>query len=211
MNKYSLDDPLHKREGLIDLLATRQSNKDGWFNPCFENEPTNTDIMIMLMKIDANCERNKQRIDNQYNQVKNGGDMCCLATLSLDQKISVNSVLQSITDIIETLQTTQYKWYCDPILRAEFFTGKENKWNPHIHILNRRSIENGVAPSVIKQALKKKLKDEKYNIYRFDAQPRPLEAGEQYISGIKRDTKQENVKKDEEFRKNHGISDIIYL
>ena len=204
---------LHKNEGLVKILTTAQPSRDNdWFNACFEKEPTPEDVMIMLMKIDANCERILNKRNNEYDRVKNGGDMCCLATLSISQDSTPQQVISVIDDVVETLQTTKFKWYSDPIVRAEFYSGKADKWNPHIHFFNRRTVENGVAPSVIKQALKKKFSDfDKYRIYRFDARPKPLVAGELYVNGIKNTDKQQNIKKDEEFRKKHDISEIYYI
>ena len=67
MNRHDFN--LHDSESLIKLLATRQPNSKNWFNPCFEQEPAIEDIKIILMKIDAKCEKEKQMKQNQFNQI----------------------------------------------------------------------------------------------------------------------------------------------
>ena len=202
------DLPLHQNELIITCLS-RPDNTPGKYNESFEKKPTRAEVVEWLMKLDVKVQKNEQRRKNQYNRVFTGDIMCCLATLSIDQKYL--QVPDLIKDIVFELRKAKYKWYEDPILRAEFFSDKDGKWNPHIHILNKRGLTNGVAPSVIKQALTKKFKNQKFQIYNVHACARPLIAGEDYINGIKKTEKQENVKKDAEYRQQHNIQDIYEL
>lgn len=191
-----------------NLYLKRRDPNERW-NDVFVNKPTDYEVQIYLMKLDDKNKKNSQYQKNLYNQVIHDECMCCLATLSIDQEYL--QVPQLIKEIVSVLRSTAYKWYDEPILRAEFYSGQDGKWNPHIHILNKRGLNNGVAPSVIKQALTKKLKGTKYQVYRVAAHQFPLTAGENYINGIKKQEKQENVEKDAQYRKENNIDDIYYL
>lgn len=214
---YQKDIPLHQNDFVIKtLMKSEKSFKtstttapEGWWNENFQQQPTRDEVIIYLMKLDAKIIKEEQRRKNQFNRVISGEVMCCLATISINQDYI--QVPELIKEIIYLLKNTKYKWYDQPILRAEFYSDKDGKWNPHIHILNKRGLNNGVPPSVIKQALTKKLKGDKYQVYRVHACERPLTAGEDYINGVKKTIKQDNVKKDAEYRKENNIEDIYYL
>lgn len=213
---YQKDLPLHQNDFVIATLlrsetsfkpAKRLSPED-WWNENFEKEPTRDEVIQYLMNIDAKIMKEEQRRKNQFNRIITGDTMCCLATISIDQKYV--QVVDLIKEIIYVLRNSKYRWYNEPIARAEFFSD-DGKWNPHIHILNKRGLDNGVAPSVIKQALVKKFKGNKYQVYNVHATARSLTAGEDYINGVKKTTKMENVKKDKEYRESNNIDEIYYL
>lgn len=212
------DLPLHQNEFLIDALMKKETPTPGWpreapqgyWNSSFSHKPTKDEVMELLMKIDAQVVKEEQRRKNQFNRVISGDIMCCLVTISINQEYD-KQIVDLIKEIIYVLRHAKFKWYDQPILRAEFYSDKDGKWNPHIHILNKRGLKNGVAPSVIKQALERKLKGEKYQVYRVHACARPLTAGEDYINGVKKTAKLDNVKKDMEYRKKNNIEEIYYL
>lgn len=214
---YQRDIPLHQNDFVIKTLMKSEksfspacrTSPEGWWNQNFQHPPSRDEVITFLMKLDSKILKAEQRRKNRFNQVITGEAMCCLATLSIDQNYI--QVVDLIKEIVTLLRNTKYKWYDQPILRAEFFSDKDGKWNPHIHILNKRGLNNGVPPSVIKQALTKKLKGDKYQIYRVHACERPLTSGEDYINGVKKTIKQENVKKDAEYRKENNLQDIYYL
>lgn len=204
--------PFHQNETLIQLLLQKgfkgQQPPD-CYNLSFKEKPTRPQVIEYLMAMDVKNQKNDQIQKNKYDFVKTGEIMCCIATLSIDQ--NYKQVPKLIGEIISELRRAKYKWYCRPIATCEFFSGENGKYNPHIHIINKRDINNGVAPSVIKQALTKKFKNAKYQVYNVDARAIPITAGENYIMGCKKEIKLDNCKKDKDYRESNYLKEFYDL
>jgi len=190
------------------MTMIKRDPNERW-NDIFVKKPTDYEIQQYLMKLDGKNAKQSQYQKNLQNQIINDEVMACLGTISIDK--DYQQVPKLIGDIISVLRKTSWKWEDEFVARAEFFSGEDGQWNPHIHILNKRNLAHGVAPSKIKQALEKKLKGEKYQVYRVECFARPFGAGENYINGLKKEDKQENVERDRQYRLENNIDEIYYL
>lgn len=191
-----------------NVRMIKRDPNERW-NDIFVKEPTDYEIQQYLMKLDGKNAKQAQYQKNLYNQIINDEVMACLGTISIDQ--DYKQVPKLIGDIVALLKRTSWQWEDEFVARAEFYSDVDGKWNPHIHILNKRNLAHGVPPSKIKQALEKKLKGDKYQVYRIDCCARPFTAGENYINGLKKTEKQENVEKDRQYRLENNIDEIYYL
>ena len=191
-----------------NMIMIKRDPNERW-NDIFVNKPTDYEIQLYLMKLDSKNAKHTQYRRNLTNQIINNEVMACLGTISIQKEYK--QVPKLIKDIVALLKRTKWQWEDEFVARAEFFSGEDGQWQPHIHILNKRNLLHGVPPSKIKQALEKKLLGDKYQVYRVQCCARPFGAGENYINGLKKESKLENVEKDAQYRKEHNIDEIYYL
>lgn len=124
-----------------------------------------------------------------------------LFTLSFDQKLDAKGVVAHMDLIMENIIQANYAWMHEAAYCYEFYSGRENKWNPHIHIA---VTSTGLAPSKMVANLKLKLKKCKmeelcYNINCTQAKGAGSRHAD-YVRGLKTDSKSPNIEKDNKVR-----------
>ncbi len=118
-----------------------------------------------------------------------------LITISFDKALDDDHVVPEMEKFIRMFKESDYKWCENAIYSLEFYS-KEG-WNPHIHIVTDK---NGSA-SQIAQAIKRSPGYKKSQVYNVNVKVGTDKFHVDYVKGLKKDEKQENCEKDEEFRK----------
>ena len=153
----------------------------------------------------------------QFHSVNNSEGV--LITLCIDQKQSEGDAVASQNAIIEDLRKAKYSWMVCANAVYEYW-GKSDftengsttnltnlKWNPHLHILTKKTGKL----SVIRQHLARKFKDKKHGIYIFDVKKVPWNNGWDYIGGDKVHGKMNGVENDQKTREKYNIESIIII
>jgi hypothetical protein len=206
---------------------------EGQFNKHFKEQPTDAMLIDYLDNLEIKCDEavvlRKQRLAR-----KRYGDLeCNHITLSFDkrlydEKITIDTtatyfktenhqkIKESMLDFFHNFRMTNYKWAIDPVAVCEF--NSENGFNPHVHIIARKNYVDNIvkSPSQVQQALKRKYVDNEKNkarfgIYSVHVKKLPISKGEDYVNGLKQDTKLADVEKDKIYRKKHGYDELYYL
>ncbi len=163
---------------------------------------------VDYMAVNANAV-NKAKLILRINK---GNPDSQLFTISFDQKMEPKPVVESMDKLMEELVAANYAWLKDGVYCYEFYSGRENKWNPHIHIAVN-SI--GLAPSKMTGNIRckikaKKLEDTIYNVNCTVAK----KAGSRhldYVRGDKTDSKDQNIQKDNKLRKDLKIKEYYEI
>lgn len=193
----------------------------GDFNEFFKHRPTELELHQFIERLEVKGELAKEharkRKQNLYCEHSSDSQ---LITISIDQ-----TYLQPIKaqyDILDRIRKSDYKWMTDDAIASFEYYGKDENWNPHVHLI----ITKTKKPSDIAQALnrvfyekrnKKTGKDErveqwKYCIYaRVNCVDLTKEAANNYIHGDKADDKMAAVDKDREYREKNGVPHTIKI
>jgi len=173
-------------------------------------------VFEIAPQIAAEAKRERIRIMKEaYHSAHNPEG--CLITLCIDQKQSEAEAVASQNAIVEDLRKSNYQWLVCAKAVYEYWghtdaASAENlstnlKWNPHIHILVKKTCKL----SVIRQHLARKFKDKKHGIYIFDVRKLNWFAGEEYINGGKIEEKLDGVDGDRITREKYNLADVIII
>lgn len=230
------ENPFKIHRDLLSHIVSIRDDSVAQFNKHFKEKPSDDMIIDLLdgweIRADENVVLRKQRLAR-----KRFGDLeCHHITLSFDKKQLKESQLtqaptgdreslhlfnhwkikESMLDFIHNFQTTNYKWAIDPVGVCEFNT--KSGFNPHIHIIARKNYGDCSVKtaSQIQQLLRRKYVENKKNnarfgIYSVHVKKLPINKGEDYVNGLKQDSKLNDVKKDERYRKEYGYAPLYYL
>jgi hypothetical protein len=107
-----------------------------------------------------------------------------------------------VEDIMAELKQTQYKDITDGLASIELWSGgNDESWNPHIHILTRKSCE----PGALAQTLRRKFIKDKWQIYRINVVNTNYDNTIDYIDGVKEGAKLPYVEKDIKYRNENNL------
>lgn len=141
-----------------------------------------------------------------------------LITLSIDQKQSEAEAVASQNAIVGDFRKANYQWLVCAKAVYEYWghtdaARAENmntnlKWNPHIHLLVKKTVKK----SKIEQQLALKfMKKKKHGVYHFDVRQLPYADGEEYINGGKIEEKMDGVDADRNTREKYNLADLIII
>jgi len=162
-----------------------------------------------LQYMDIMSERataiNKQKLILRINK---GVADSQLFTISFDQQLEAKPVVAAMDKIMEEIISANYVWMKDAVYCYEFYSGRDNKWNPHVHIAVNSV---GLSPSKMVANIKCKIKAKKLEnvIYNVNctvakaAGSRHLD----YVRGSKTESKDKNIQLDNTVRKDLKIKE----
>jgi len=153
-------------------------------------------------------KHNRAKRLNDERRAALGAEMPCqLITIMIDQELTDPAEVITLQHaVVNKLKQAGYKWFVNVSIRYEYYSGENNKWNPHIHIkLDKIERDGAVA-----QAVRRKLMNEK-SIYRVDVKSKKHEIYDAYIMGEKQESKTVNLGCDSAFRETHGIDEVYYV
>lgn len=144
-------------------------------------------------------ERELNEVKKMVRSLKNPDELKTqLITLSVNQELTHENAILAQKKAIALIKQSNYKWIQNASYTFEYFSN--NGYNPHIHI----KIDKTLPDSQIAQMLRRKKIPSIYNI---NVSHKTEEIHNAYIMGDKKETKRENVEKDEAFRSMHGLQD----
>lgn len=207
----SSDNPFKIHRDLLSHIVSLRDETEGQYNKHFKDKPSDDMIIDLLddweIRADENVVLRKQRLAR-----KRFGDLeCHHITLSFDKQIYVRGwnaitdynhfkIKEGMLDFISNFKLTNYKWAIDPVGVCEFNT--KSGFNPHIHIIARKNYGDCSVKtaSQIQQLLRRKYVENKKNkarfgIYSVHVKKLPINKGEDYVNGLKQDSKLDDVKK----------------
>jgi hypothetical protein len=163
---------------------------------------------------EAKAERIRLMKEKYHSEHNTGG---ILITLCIDQKQSEAEAVASQNAIVDDLRKAKYQWLVCAKAVYEYWghtdsakaenLGINLKWNPHVHILVKKTCKM----SVIRQHLARKFKDKKHGIYIFDVRQLPWAEGEDYLNGYKIAEKLHGVVADKNTREKYHLADVIII
>lgn len=175
------------------------------YNEWFAEKPTLEDVREYVMKQRLKCdlaEKHKKEQEQKAKlDLKEEGQ---LITLSINQEYK--QVPSLFRDIIQKIKDANYGFLYDSYAALEV-TGKDDKWNPHIHIVTKKVKRNGQ----VAQVLRRKFQNDKFQIYNVDVKALPWKIGVDYVNAGKVYYKLEATAKDKEYREANNLEHIYYL
>jgi len=190
-----------QRQHAEDIMTTVERAHFMFSNPTQEQIQSFRDWIKAGDRIIA--QREESRIRKLVRQSQGDQASTCLITLSVDQSLSPADTVARQHKVIQRIISAKYKWLIEASYCFEYYSGEQN-WNPHIHI----KIDKTISKSHIAQQLRRKLKD---LVYYINVSEKTEEIHSAYISGIKTESKTDNHKMDEVFRKDNNIKDIYLV
>ncbi len=216
------ENPFRTHRDLLSHIMSLRDDTPGQFNRHFNERPTDAILIDYLDDMEIRADEavvlRKQRLAR-----KRYGDLECYhITISFDKKtrpdgtFNHQKVKECMMSFMSSFERTNYKWSVDPIAVCEFYT--ESGFNPHIHMIVKKNyLDSSVkTPSQIQQLLRRKYIENKnnkpvYGIYSVNVKKLPLNKGENYVNGLKQDSKLDNVEKDKKYRQVYGYGGLYSL
>ncbi len=131
-----------------------------------------------------------------------------LFTISFDQQLDAKPVVAAMDKIMEEIISANYVWMKDAVYCYEFYSGRDNKWNPHVHIAVSSV---GLAPSKMVANIKCKIKAKKLEnvIYNVNCTVAKASGSRHldYVRGSKTESKDKNIQLDNTVRKDLKIKE----
>ncbi len=200
-------------ESFIMTREYRQSVRDNGNEWNEEEERARLEFVFDIAPDIAKAEKAKRLkvVRDEYHKAHTTEGV--LITISIDQKQSISEAIASQNAVIEDLRKAKYSWMIDGRCSYEYWSDGDSvnaenlKYNPHIHLIVRKSGKL----SVIRQHLARKFKNKKYGVYIFDVKPLAYNLGEEYVQGKKVEDKQFACLQDAETRDAYSVSHIIII
>jgi len=176
-------------EYLADLMNVKSEDRILW-------------ITNWLTRIKENEIHRENMFKEELKALKPEIVKCQLITISIDKHLSENDAVIKQYDIIQRIKDANYKDLQSVRYTFEYFS--KTGFNPHIHIVCDKIKSNGQIAQLIRRKLKKVPE-----VYNIDVLALDFESADNYIRGLKKDDKMDDVDKDIEFRKDRNIDDIM--
>jgi len=159
----------------------------------------------LLYKMETLADKQHHiKVKEQHQRVF-GTKLTVMITISFDNKMSEEETINQMNMFIQLFKQSDYKWCENACYCFEFFSSEG--WNPHIHLVS----EKNDAPSTIAKAIKRSPAYKKSNVYNVNVKPGNDGFHYKYIQGDKKESKEENIIKDEEFRQKHKLKSYYIL
>ncbi len=158
-----------------------------------------------IYKMEVLAERHRLKEAKLQHQRVFGDVLTVMITVSFDQKMEITSLIHDMKKFIKLFKESDYKWcenacYCFEFHSAEGF-------NPHIHLV----CDKNDAPSTIAKAVRRSPAFKQTGSYRIDVKPGTEGTQKKYVMGDKKESKEENILKDNEFRETHNLKSYYIL
>jgi len=131
-----------------------------------------------------------------------------LFTISFDQQLEAKPVVAAMDKIMEEIISANYVWMKDAVYCYEFYSGRDNKWNPHVHIAVSSV---GLAPSKMVANIKCKIKAKKLEnvIYNVNCTVAKASGSRHldYVRGSKTESKDKDIQLGNTVRKDLKIKE----
>lgn len=206
--KQSPPTPFERYQTWLQLLQwiRGEINREKQLEQCTLDDEDLKDLALKFMKSDIDeIEKEKNRVSSFLKLEKPDQVKTQLITISIDKKLEPTETADVQFKVIEKIKSANYKCLDNVSHKFEYYT--ENGWNPHIHIMTDKI----KAKSYVAQLIDRKLKNAGlHEAYRVNVSELNHEAHDAYMNGVKKESKQEFVIKDEVFRETHDIEDIYY-
>lgn len=173
------------------------------YNEMFAEKPTDEQVYKKIEECKVRCDvaarqRASARKAKLYEGDKHDG---LFVTMSIDK--AYLQIPKLCEDIMAELKQTQYKDITDGLASLELWSGgNDESWNPHIHILTRKSCE----PGALAQTLRRKFVKDKWQIYRINVVNTNYNNTIDYIDGVKEGAKLPYVEKDIKYRNENNLA-----
>lgn len=175
------------------------------YNEWFATKPSDEAVRSLVLKMRIKSDMATKHNKKAYNKLlATAGDEGQLVTLCIDKKYQ--KIPDLFLEIKSRIQEANYSCLCDAYIVLEVY-GKDNNFNPHIHIITRKIKAN----SAVAQLLRRKFQNDKYQIYRVDVAARPYTCIDQYIQGDKQANKLGATAKDKEYREANNLMHVYKL
>ena len=162
-----------------------------------------------MMYLDIEAKRaEKIRAQKFENRVLGIDRQTLLITISVDNSMNEISTIEEMDKVIELLKQSNFKWLVNGAYTYEFYSGRESKWNPHIHICSDKI---GISASQVRQAIDRSPCRKKTKTYNTNVVVGKDDQHTRYVMGDKKESKEENTMKDEQLRKNYKIKSYYKL
>ncbi len=159
----------------------------------------------LLYKMETIADKQHHiKVKEQHKRVF-GDILTVMITVSFDKKMEITDLLIDMKKFIKLFKESNYKWCDNACYTFEFFSAEG--WNPHIHLV----CDKNDAPSTIAKAVRRSPAYKQTCCYRIDVKAGTDETQVKYIKGDKKESKEENVIKDNEFRKTHELKSHYIL
>lgn len=166
-----------------------------------------------LQYVDIMSERataiNKQKLILRINK---GVADSQLFTISFDQQLEAKPVVAAMDKIMEEIISANYVWMKNAVYCYEFYSGRDSKWNPHVHIAVNSV---GLAPSKMVANIKCKIKAKKLEnvIYNVNCTVAKSSGSRHldYVRGSKTESKDKNIQLDNSVRKDLKIKEYYEI
>jgi hypothetical protein len=196
--------------GLISAPPSRNALAEAKLRKHLEDPdiPYNT-VEEFLYYLDYKADRSKALQRQQLeNRIKGVNKQTLLITLSFDMSMNEEEAIKEMDKSMELFKQSNYKWLKNGAYTYEFYSGRQSIWNPHIHICSDRI---GVSASQVRQAIDRSPCRKKTRTYNCNVVVGTDDQHERYVLGNKKESKEENVKLDNEFREKWKIKSHYIL
>lgn len=225
--------PFYVHRELLEHCCSRfdASLPDRW-NIHFPDKPTYAELTRYLDELEVKTDLSLFARKKRLEQVANGDVMCYFITISFDKMILDNNtgnadipfgaynhdkLKKVMYQVMEAFRNAEYTWGEEPVACCEFYS--KSGFNPHIHIIVKKNYKSTMKRSTIQQGLQRKFQKEyngkknknNYDCYNVNVLNRPVQAGENYVSGLKQDSKLDDVALDKKYRENFNYKELYYL
>ncbi|AXH77715.1 MAG: putative replication initiation protein [Cressdnaviricota sp.] len=172
--------------------------RHGW-----SSEATND----MIYKMEELADR-RANIEKKLQHQRVFGDvLTVMITVSFDNKMeeTPENTVADMKKFIRLFKESNYKWCENACYTFEFFSAEG--WNPHLHLV----CDKNDAPSTIAKAIRRSPAYKQTGSYRVDVKAGTDGTQIKYIQGDKKESKEENVKKDIKFRETQKLKSYYIL
>lgn len=175
------------------------------YNEWFAEKPTLEEVREYILRQKLKCDlAEKQKKNNEKKAMLKIKDEDQLITICINQ--DYKQIPDLFRDIIAVIRDAKYSFLMDANAVCEV-TGKNGKFNPHIHIHTRKIKRDGQ----VAQVLRRKLVNEKYQVYNIDVKSLPRKEAMDYVEGYKTGDKLEATAKDKEYREANNLDHIYEI
>lgn len=175
------------------------------YNEWFAEKPTKEEVKELVLKQQLKCDlaqkHQKEKLRNAKLDVQ---DQAQIITLCINKEYK--QIPDLFRDIIDKIRAADYVFLYDCYAVCEVY-GKDDNWNPHIHIVTKKVKRNGQ----IAQVLRRKFQNDKFQVYRVDVKPLPYKVGVDYLNAGKIAAKLEATEKDKEYREANNLDNIYFI
>lgn len=159
----------------------------------------------MIYKMDVCADKIRHIQMKLQHQRVFGTKLTVMITVSFDNKMKEEETVNEMNKFIQIFKESDYKWCENACYCYEFFSAEG--WNPHIHLVS----EKNDAPSTIAKAIKRSPAYKKSNVYNVNVKAGHDGFHYKYIQGDKKESKEVNIIKDNEFREKYKLKSYYIL
>lgn len=160
-----------------------------------------------IYKMEVCAEKDGHRKDKEQHQRVFGTKLTVMITISFDNKMNEypEETIKEMNNFIKLFKESNYKWCENACYCYEFFSAEG--WNPHIHLVS----EKNDAPSTIAKAIKRSPAYKLTNAYNVNVKAGNDGFHYKYVQGDKKESKEENIQKDNKFREKYNLKSYYII